>query len=94
MGEARDPGPSGKGIGNHYADFCNAIRAPDPATFNTSIEEGFYSCALMHLGNISYRLGRSLDFDPVNLKIKNDAEANAMLTRPEYRAPFCIPDRI
>jgi len=94
LGEEREAGPSGKGIGNHYADFCTAIRSPEPATFNKSIEEGFYSCALMHLGNISYRLGRSLDFDPVSMKIQHDAEANAMLTRPEYRAPFCIPERI
>lgn len=94
LGEEREPGPSGSGIGNHYANFCNAIRNPDPATFNTSIEDGFYSCTLMHLGNISYRLGRSLEFDPVRMTIKHDAEANAMLKRPEYRTPFCIPDRI
>ena len=65
----------------------------DPATFNRSIEEGFYSCALVHLGNISYRLGRSLEFDPATMRFPRDEEANAMLTR-EYRAPFVVPDRV
>ncbi len=93
MGESRELGASGSGLGNHYANFVNAVRAPNPETFNTSIEEGFYSCALVHLGNIAYRLGRTLTFDPATLRFSGDAEANAMLTR-EYRAPYGVPDRV
>lgn len=93
MGEQREPGPTGKGAGNHYEVFVNAIRDPKPETFNQSIQEGFYSCALIHLGNISYRLGRSLEFDPETMTFKNDKEANAMLTR-EYRAPFVVPEKV
>ena len=93
MGQKREPGPKGGGLGNHYANYIDAIRNGDPKTFNKSIEEGFYTCALVHLGNISYRLGRSLDFDPVAMKFKHDDEANAMLTR-EYRAPFVVPDKV
>ena len=47
----------------------------------------------MHLGNISYRLGRTLSFDPLKMEFINDAEANAMLTR-KYRAPFVVPDKV
>jgi hypothetical protein len=61
--------------------------------FNKSIEEGFYSCALVHLGNIAYRLGRTLDFDPATMKFTGDAEANAMLKR-DYRAPFVVPETV
>jgi len=93
MGEKREPGESGSGLGNHYANFVDAIRAPDPASFNTGIEDGFYSCAVIHLGNIAYRLGRTLTFDPATLMFPGDAEANALLTR-EYRAPFVVPDRV
>ena len=93
MGEKREPGEKGSGRGNHYENFVNAIRAPKPKEFNRSIEEGFYSCALVHLGNISYRLGRSLEFDPVSMTFPHDAEANAMLTR-EYRAPFVVPEKV
>ena len=91
MGEKREPGPTGSGEANHYAAFVNAIRDGDPATFNARMDEAFYSCALIHLANISYRLGRSLEFDPATLTFPRDAEANRMLTR-EYRAPYVPPD--
>ena len=68
----------------------NAIRAGDQKLAKGDIREGFYSCALIHLANISYRLGRSLDFDPGRMKFVNDREADAMLTK-EYRAPFQLP---
>jgi predicted dehydrogenase len=90
MGEKREPGPTGSGEANHYAAFVNAIRDGDPPTFNARIDEAFYSCALIHLANISYRLGRSIDFDPETLTFPRDAEANRLLTR-EYRAPYVLP---
>jgi predicted dehydrogenase len=93
LGEKREPGPTGKGLDNHYQKFVEAIREPEVETFNQGIQEGFYSCALIHLGNISYRLGRSLEFDPVTMKFPHDSEANAMLTR-EYRAPFIVPEKV
>jgi predicted dehydrogenase len=93
LGKERAPGPTGKGEGNHYRDFVDAIRAGDPAKANGNIEDGFHSCALVHLANISYRLGRSLNFDPATLRFVNDPAADAMLTR-DYRAPFVVPDRV
>jgi predicted dehydrogenase len=90
LGETGEPGPTGSGEANHYAAFVNAIRDGDPAAFNARMDEAFYSCALIHLANISYRLGRSLDFDPETLTFPRDAEANRMLTR-EYRAPYVLP---
>ncbi len=93
LGEKREPGPTGKGEGNHYAAFVDAIRNGDPATYNAGIEDGFHSCALIHLGNISYRLGRSLDFDPATLTFPHDEEASRMLTRP-YREPFVVPEKV
>ena len=47
----------------------------------------------MHLGNISYLLGRSLEFDPVKMKFINAPDADAMLTR-NYREPFVVPDKV
>ena len=89
-GKERTPGETGSGLGDHYADFINAIRANDQKLAQGDIRDGFYTCAVMHLGNISYRLGRTLEFDPVKMKFINDPEADAMLTR-EYRAPFVVP---
>jgi predicted dehydrogenase len=93
MGDKLEPGPTGSGEANHYRDFIDAIKAGDPRLAKGDIREGFYTCALVHLANISYRLGRSLDFDPVTMRFKNDRKANAMLTR-NYRAPFIVPDRV
>lgn len=92
-GKDRTPQSKGEGLGNHYQNFINAILANDQKLAKADIREGFYSCALIHLGNIAYRLGRSLDFDPLNMKFVNDPEADAMLTR-EYREPFVVPDRV
>ena len=89
----RQPGDSGAGLGNHYQNFVDAIRANDMSVLNGDIEEGFYSCALIHLGNIAYRLGRTLEFDPETMKFKHDEEANVMLTR-EYREPFVVSEKV
>ena len=89
LGKERTPGPTGSGLANHYQNFIDAIRANDPEINNGKIEEGVLSCSLIHLANISYRVGRSLDFDPVKKKFVNDAEADALLTK-EYRAPYTI----
>jgi len=89
MGKERKPGPTGAGKGNHYQNFVDAIRANDPEINNGKIEEGVLSSSLIHLANISYRLGRSLDFNPDTKKFVNDSEADAMLSK-EYRAPYTI----
>jgi len=91
MGKEKARGPAGEGLGDHYQNFIDAIRANDPGVLNTTVEEGFYSCALIHLANISYRLGRSLDFDPVKQIFVDDNEANRMLTK-EYRSPYVVPE--
>ncbi len=93
MGKERVPGESGMGIGNHYQNFTDAIRANDPALLTAPIEEGFYSCALVHLGNISYKLGRSFEFDPKTMQVINDPDAGRMLTK-EYRKPFVLPENV
>ena len=49
--------------------------------------------ALAHLGNIAYRTGRTINFDPGKEEIIGDAEASALLTRPP-RKPFVVPDKV
>jgi hypothetical protein len=50
------------------------------------------SSTLCHLGNISYRLGRSLKFDDASERFVDDEPANALLGRT-YRAPYSLPAR-
>lgn len=94
MGTDGEPGPAGSGLGNHYQNFVDAIRANDSSKLNGSIKDGVYTCMVMHMGNISYRLGRTLEFDPVKMKFVDDDEANEMISRKEYRAPFVIPEKV
>lgn len=92
MGKEREQGATGNGLGNHYQNFIDTIRSGDSSMLNGKIEEGIYSCMVMHMGNISYRLGRSLEFDPEKMEFKNDAEANAMMGREGYRYPYVFPE--
>ena len=47
----------------------------------------------MHLANISYRVGRSIEFDSAKEQIVNDGKANEMLRR-KYREPFVVPENV
>jgi len=48
---------------------------------------------LVHLANISYRVGRSINFDANTMTCVGDPEANKLLTRA-YRAPFVVPKSV
>ena len=93
MGQKREPGPSGGGGGDMFKNFVDAIRADDHSMLKGDILEGHRSCALIHMANTSYRLGRTLNFDPRTERYIDDDEANAMLRR-DYRYPYVIPDRV
>jgi len=93
LGKNREPGPARNAGGDHYKNFVEAVRAKDYAMLNGPIETGYKSASLAHLGNIAYRLGRTLNFDPVKENFIGDKQANAMLTR-KYRAPFIVPDKV
>jgi hypothetical protein len=88
------PGPKGSGGGmSHYENFIDAVRSRNTNNLSAEIEEGHLSSACCHLANVSYRLERSLAFDPEKERFVNDAEANKMLTR-DYREPFVVPKKV
>lgn len=88
------PGPKsdGEDRGNNWANFIEAVRSRKQSDLNAPLEEAVPSVILIHLANISYRLGRTLYFDPEAMACKNDSEANSMFTRQQYRAPFVVPE--
>jgi len=90
IGKQAEPGPARKDGGDHFANFLTAVRSQTRGELNAEIEEGAISTALVHLGNISYRLGRSVHFDAASYSCVGDKEANAMFSR-EYRKPFVVP---
>ncbi len=66
----------------HFDNFLQAIREGKP--LRAEIEEGQKSTVLCHLGNIAWRTGRTIDFDPNTRKILGDQAASALVAR-KYR---------
>jgi hypothetical protein len=66
LGREQEPGPSGSDIANNWANFIAALRTRKHEDLNAPIEEGAVSTTLVHLANIAYRLGRTLNFDSAN----------------------------
>ena len=93
MGKERKPGPTRTERDHHFENFISAVRSRKQEELNAEIEEGAMSCVLVHLANISYRLGRTLHWDEKTWTVKNDPEANKMLTR-EYRKPYVVPANV
>ena len=93
LGKEQQPGPGRKEIGDNWVNFIQAVRSRKHSDLNAPIEEGAISTTLVHLANISYRLGRSLRFDPATQTCTGDEEANRMFTKT-YRAPFVVPEKV
>jgi len=74
----------------HIGNFIEAVKQGDPNAVHATAEQGHVAAALCHLGNISYRLHRSVRFDPKAEQFSGDDEANALLTRT-YREGFEVP---
>ncbi|MDA0657635.1 MAG: Gfo/Idh/MocA family oxidoreductase [Planctomycetota bacterium] len=74
----------------YFQNFIDAIKSRRHEDLLADIEEGHQSSLLCHLGNIAYRTGRRLEFDPQTETFPHDAEANQLLTR-EYRKGFELP---
>src|SRR5208283_638264 len=96
LGAEQDRGPSSSREGNNWGNFIQCMRSRKREDQNAPIEEGHISCALIHLANASYRLGRTLKFDPETEQVIGDDEANNLLHDGDrmYRAPFTVPEKI
>ncbi|MFH1964721.1 MAG: Gfo/Idh/MocA family oxidoreductase [Acidobacteriota bacterium] len=94
LGQNREPGPSAEqGSNDHFANFVEAVRSRDEKILTAPVEHAHKSSALAHLGNIAYKLGRVLEFDPASEFFVGDEEADRMLRRRD-RDPFVVPERV
>ena len=93
LGRDQQPGPTAQVRDEHFANFIGAVRSRKREDLNAEIEEGAISCNLVHLANISYRLGRTLHWDAKKMECTGDAEATRMLTR-DYRKPYVVPAQV
>jgi predicted dehydrogenase len=96
LGPKHEPGPAAKAepgdTGLHMQNFLDAVKSRRREDLRGEVQEGVTSASLVHMANISYRLGRQLAFDPATESFPHDTEANAMRTRPKYREPYVFPN--
>jgi predicted dehydrogenase len=98
FGPKNEPGPSfsdedfpEEEKSDNWKNFIECVRSRRADDLDCDIAEGHLSATIGHLGVISYRTGRKLEF--VKEKFVKDPEADKLLTR-DYRAPYVMPDPI
>jgi predicted dehydrogenase len=95
LGPQDEPGPEKRervGI-EHFVNFIDCVRSRRAEDIHAPIREGQISAALVHLANASYRLGRTINFDPEAERVVNDPEAEVLL-KGTYREPFVVPEQV
>lgn len=80
--------PDKQNIPELWQDFLTSIEKKQHPVCD--IEIGHRSTNMSLLGMLSYKLGRSIEWDGDNQKIVGDQEANNLLSR-EYRGPWEYP---
>lgn len=83
----RKPG-SGNPRPAHVRNFLDCVKSRQQPVLNA--ETGHHVSAVAHLGNIAYRTGRKVVWDPVNERITADPDANKFVGT-EYRKPWSLP---
>ncbi len=77
------------GLPGHVDNFLECLKTRERPTCDVEVTHN--STNTTHLGNISYLLGRKLEWDPETETFPGDAEANQLLTR-SYRTGYELPE--
>ncbi|MBI3682036.1 MAG: Gfo/Idh/MocA family oxidoreductase [Acidobacteria bacterium] len=97
-GEKRELAREGKsersdGTMAHMENFLKAVKSRRREDLHAEVALNVIASDYCHLANISYRVGRRLQWDAARERFRNDAEADALLTR-NYRAPYVVPEKV
>ena len=74
----------------HAQNFIDCMRSRGKPVADLETV-GHPSSLLCHLGNVAWRVGRTVKFDAATYTFGNDQDANGFLTRKEYRKPWLLP---
>ena len=74
-------------LGDHMGNFFEGFKHNLPVI--SDVESQHRTVSVCHLGNISIRVGRKIEWDAEKQEIVGDSEANSMLRRAQ-RAPYQI----
>ena len=88
-GKVMKEGKSDAGQQAHVRNFLDAVRSRKRESLNQEIYSGHISTVMCHAGNIAWRTGKKLRFDP-KTETFDDAAANALIGR-EHRKGFELP---
>jgi predicted dehydrogenase len=78
-----------RGLDLHVRNFLDCMKTRGKP--NAPVETGAHTACIAHLGNMAYRTGRKLFWDPsVNGVVNDDAAARLIL--PAYREPWKLPE--
>ena len=83
----KPPEPFIPRVKNHYDDWLTAIRNGKQSHAN--FEYSGWLTEANHLGNVAYRVGKKIEWDPVKLVAKNAPEAARFIQR-EYRKGWTL----
>ena len=95
LGPHQEPGPARRAPlkNEHFVNFIDCMRSRKAEDLHAPVLEGHLSAVLVHLANASYRLGRTLNFDPATESVIGDPAA-AKLLKGTYRAPYVVPEQV
>jgi len=95
LGDGNEPGPAKHAPvkNEHFVNFIECVRSRNAQNLHAPIREGYLSSTLIHLANASYRLGRTINFDPDTESVIGDSEATELL-KGNYRAPYVVPENV
>ena len=80
--------PAGSWLGNHLANFVDAIRGR--ARASASLSQACLSTELCHWGSLTYRTGEVCSI-PGPLSLPPEASPGSEFSRRAYRAPWVMP---
>ncbi|HUQ71646.1 MAG TPA: Gfo/Idh/MocA family oxidoreductase [Planctomycetaceae bacterium] len=69
----------------HFTEFAMAIKEGKPELAHSNFDYAGRLTETVLLGNVALRSGKKVEWDAVNLRVKNDEAANRFVTR-EYRS--------
>jgi predicted dehydrogenase len=81
------PQPTLPSVASHYAEWIDACKGNGKTL--ADFEYSGWLTESNHLGNVAYRTGRKLEWDPVKMRATNAPEADQFLRR-EYRKGWAL----
>jgi len=78
------------GVELHWENFIDAIRNNTPKSLHCTIEEGAHIATIAQMGNIAYRSGEKVNWDPTTNEFTKE-EINKMYYTKQYHNGYVLP---